>query len=113
MRTSVIAALFLMLILSFRPIKENKICTHCDFARMYEPKVDLNPKQPKEYIHKDSLFIINKNGNAPHDPRYKVWNSMSNLKVYIDSLFNTGSLTKDSIIKGIGKTPADGKNILQ
>lgn len=58
MRTSVLAALFLMLILSFRPIKENKICTHCDFARMYEPKVDLNPKQPKEYIHKDSLFIF-------------------------------------------------------
>lgn len=44
-------------------------------------------------------FIINKNYKAAHDPRYKVWNSMSNLKVYIDSLFNTGSLTKDSIIK--------------
>lgn len=61
-------------------------------------------------------FIINKNGNAPHDPRYKVWNSMSNLKVYIDSLFNTGSLTKDSIIKvlyfcGEGYLDDDGDGV--
>jgi hypothetical protein len=61
-------------------------------------------------------FIINKNGKAAHDPRYKVWNSMSNLKVYIDSLFNTGSLTKDSIIKvlyfcGEGYLDDDGDGV--
>jgi hypothetical protein len=61
-------------------------------------------------------FIINKNYKAAHDPSYKVWNSMSNLKVYIDSLFNTGSLTKDSIIKvlyfcGDGYLDDDGDGV--
>lgn len=58
MRTSVLSALFLMLLLSFRPVEEGLVCSHCDFARKYDTRVELSTKQPKEYIHTDSLFMF-------------------------------------------------------
>ena len=58
MRTSVLSALFLMLLLSFRPVEEGLVCSHCDFARKYDTRVELSPEQPKEYIHTDSLFMF-------------------------------------------------------
>ena len=58
MRTSVLSALFLMLLLSFRPVKEGLVCSHCDFVTKYDTRVELSPKQPKKYIHTDSLFMF-------------------------------------------------------
>jgi len=58
MRTSVLSALFLMLLLSFRPVEEGLVCSHCDFVTKYDTRVELSPKQPKEYIHTDSLFMF-------------------------------------------------------
>ena len=75
MRTSVLTALFLMLILSFRPIKEDKICTHCDFVKRHETKVNLDPKQPKPYIHPDTMFEIQPIINNIDEPKqYRYFN---------------------------------------
>jgi hypothetical protein len=58
MKLSIISALCLMLLISLSPVDNVQKCPHCTYIERNEPRYRTDPKQPKPYIHKDSLFII-------------------------------------------------------
>lgn len=73
MRVAILSALIIMLLMSLAPVEKNQDCSHCVYRENFEKDYDLDPKQPKPYIHPDTMFefqpIIN-NIDEPKQYRY-------------------------------------------
>ena len=58
MKPAIITSFILMILLSLRPIKNTYNCDHCGYTNVFESGYHQDPRQPKEYVHTDSMFSI-------------------------------------------------------
>lgn len=58
MKPAIITSFILLLLLSLRPVDNKYDCAHCGYINKIEPTYHQDPRQPKEYIHTDSMFSI-------------------------------------------------------